>query len=111
MPLICQEVCTNSIIYMNKHTNISFNFRFYSLKWGTMGTIENPLSSNRGLIFTPNNPRLPVELFLSIIESDASSQELGTPSSLLIAQALSAVDLSEIEDEVLESLQVRNFVS
>ena len=77
--------------------------------WRTMGTIIDPSSSNKGFIFTPNNPRLPVELFLSIIESDAaSSQDPGIPSSLLIAQTLSFIDLSEIEDEVLESLQVRN---
>ena len=72
-----------------------------------MGTIIDPSSSNKGFIFTPNNPRLPVELFLSIIESDATSSQ-DQDSSLLIAQTLSFIDLSEIEDEVLESLQVRN---
>ena len=70
-----------------------------------MGTIEDPLSSNRGFIFTPNNPRLPVEPFLSMIESEASLQDLSTHPSLLIAQTLSAIDQSEIEDQVLESLQ------
>ena len=76
-----------------------------------MGTIESPSTSKRDItsqtIFTPSNPRLPVELFLSIIESDATKQD-GTPSSLLIAQTLSAIDLSEVDDEVLESLRVRN---
>ena len=77
-----------------------------------MGTFESPMTSKRAItaqtIFRPSNPRLPVELFLSLIESDASLQEHDTPSSLLIAQTLSAIDLSEVEDEVLESLRVRN---
>ena len=76
-----------------------------------MGTIESPSTPKRAItsqaIFTPSNPRLPVELFLSMIESDRT-KEGGTPSSLLIAQTLSAIDLSEIDDEVLESLRVRN---
>ena len=76
-----------------------------------MGTIESPSTSKRDniaqTIFTPSNPRLPVELFLSMIESDGTKED-GMPSSLLIAQTLSAIDLSEIDDEVLESLRVRN---
>ena len=76
-----------------------------------MGTIESPSTSKRDniaqTIFTPSNPRLPVELFLSMIESDRTKED-GMPSSLLIAQTLSAIDLSEIDDEVLESLRVRN---
>ena len=67
--------------------------------------IPNPGMEGTHFMFRPFNPRFPVEIFLSIIEHDAAIQDLGgTP--MLIAKAMSAIHLSEMEDGALESLRV-----
>ena len=57
-------------------------------------------------IFEPSNPRLPVELFLAMIESDVSTQDPNTSSRLLIAQAISAIDATKLDGQFWQSLQV-----
>ena len=72
-----------------------------------MGSNVMPDTEMEGthFMFRPFNPRFPVEIFLSIIEHDAAIQDLGeTP--MMIAKAMSAIHLSEMEDGVLESLRV-----
>ena len=72
-----------------------------------MGSTFMPNTEMEGthFMFRPFNPRFPVEIFLSIIEHDAAIQDLGgTP--MLIAKAMSAIHLSEMEDGALESLRV-----
>ena len=57
-------------------------------------------------IFEPSNPRLPVELFLAMIESDVSTQDPNTSSRLLIAQAISAIDATKLDEQFWQLLQV-----
>ena len=76
-----------------------------------MRNVVSPMPTTRRAkttptIFEPSNPRLPVELFLAMIESDVSTQHPDTSSRLLIAQAISAIDATKLDGQFWQSLQV-----
>ena len=91
-----------TLLSENFHT-FAYEYVFY-LFLGSL-TMSDTEMEGTHFMFRPFNPRFPVEIFLSIIEHDAAIQDLGeTP--MLIAKAMSAIHLSEMEDGALESLRV-----